>query len=298
MRTNYTEVFRDEKAVEKYEREVYAPRSFSTHVSARQRQWLRAFTETAFDRPPVHHDFACGTGRGLRMLDGLTSGAHGYDTSEAMLAKARELGVPADLHLVGETGPLPSAREERYGPHGASPDLNPGDRATPRAWTTVDGQPAANLVTIFRLLLNAPQEVRERAMEFAAGMLPAPDSGLLIVENHGNAGSVRHLRKAAGRVEEGRWFAELSHDEVGELFDAYGFELLTRQGFTLLTQGFYKVPPVSWVAPGFDSWASRRGFLAGCATNVLYIARRRSLRAHAEPARTRGPGRFGSPHCA
>ncbi|HEY1176181.1 MAG TPA: class I SAM-dependent methyltransferase [Phytomonospora sp.] len=268
MRTNYTEVFRDEKAVEKYEREVYAPRSFSTHVSARQRQWLRAFTETAFERPPTHHDFACGTGRALRMLDGLTSGAHGYDTSEAMLSKARELGVPAELHLVGETGPLPASAD---GP---------------------------NLVTIFRLLLNAPREVRDRAMEFAAGMLPAPESGLLIVENHGNAGSLRHLRKAAGRVEDGRWFAELSHGEVAELFARHGFELLTRQGFTLLTQGFYKVPPVSWVAPGLDSWASRRSFLAGCATNVLYIARRIGLGAHGEPARTRGPGRFGRHVCA
>ncbi|GIG70845.1 methyltransferase domain-containing protein [Phytomonospora endophytica] len=270
MRTNYTEVFRDEKAVEKYEREVYAPRSFSTHVSARQRQWLRAFTETAFERPPVHHDFACGTGRALRMLDGLTSGAHGYDTSEAMLSKARELGVPADLHLVGETGPLPG---------------------------TVDGQREPNLVTMFRLLLNAPREVRDRAMEFAAGMLPTPDSGLLIVENHGNAGSLRHLRKAAGRVEEGRWFAELSHAEIGELFERHGFELLTRQGFTLLTQGFYKIPPVSWVAPGFDSWASRRSFLSGCATNVLYIARRLGLGARRTgPDASSGPVR---PHvCA
>lgn len=255
MRTNYTDVFRDREAVEKYEREVYAPRSFSSHVSDRQRQWLRGFATNAFAEPPVHHDFACGTGRGLRMLEGLTAGAHGYDTSEPMLAKARELGVPAELHQIAESGPLPTAADV-------------GQR---------DGQVA--LVTMFRLMLNAPQHVRERAMEFASGMLPTAESGLLLVENHGNAGSMRHLRKAVRRADDRRWFAELSHAEVADMFDRYGFELVTRQGFTLLTQGFYTVPPVSWLAPALDDVASRRGFLSGCATNVVYVARRKGLDA-------------------
>ncbi|MEV0645193.1 class I SAM-dependent methyltransferase [Phytomonospora sp. NPDC050363] len=237
MRTNYTEAFRDD-------RELGAPRTFSAHVGARQREWLRAFTEAAFAWPPVHHDFACGTGRVLRMLDGLTSAAHGYDISEAKLAEAREIGVPADLHVVRATGPLPS---------------------------TMDIDVPA-LVTVFRLLLDAPPELRERAMEFAAGMLPTSDSGLLVVENHGNASSLRGIGRSAGGVEDG---AGLSHDEVGELFDRWGFELLTRQGFSLLTQGFYRVAPVRWLVPGLDSWASRRSFLAGRATDLLYVARRR-----------------------
>lgn len=244
MQPDYTGVFRDEDAAEKYENEIYAPGSFSSQVSSRQRQWLRAFIEIAFPVPPVHHDFACGTGRVLRMLDGMVREAHGYDTSGAMLAKAHELETPAELHVIEESGPLPTSES--------------------------DG-PA--LVTCFRLLLNASPGLRERALEFAAGMLPTAEAGLFVVENHGNASSLRHLRRPR-RDNAEEWFAELTHDEVADLLARHGFEVLTMQGFTMLTQGFYRAP-VGWIAPALDNVISRRGFLASRATNVLYVARRR-----------------------
>lgn len=245
MRTNYTEVFRDSAAVDKYADEVYARGSFSSIVSERQRQWLRGFIATAFDDAPEHHDFACGTGRVARMLDGLVRSSHGYDTSEAMLAKARELGTPGTLRVIGETGELP----------------------------TSDTRP--KVVTMFRLLLNVGPEVRDRAMEFAAGLLPDADAGLLICENHGNARSIRHVRKALGTGDTD-WFNELGKAEVAKLFERHGFELVTTQGFSLLTQGFYRIPPMKWVLPTVDGVLARTRLGTALSTDVVYVARRRA----------------------
>ena len=247
MRTDYTEVFRDPDAVNKYAEEVYAEGSFSSVVSARQEQWLRGFVAQAFATPPVQHDFACGTGRAMRMLDGVVAAAHGYDTSEAMLDKARDLGTPGRLHVISETGPLP----------------------------TSDERPA--VVTMFRLLLNASEPVRDRALDFAAGMLPDTAAGLLICENHGSASSLRHLRALFGRTDP-EWFAELRHSDVVGLLGRHGFEVVARQGFTMLTRGCYERAPLSWVAPGLDDLVSRRRWLARYATDVVYIVRRRRPR--------------------
>lgn len=243
MRTDYTEVFRDPAAVDKYAEETYASGSFSSVVSTRQQQWLRAFITEAFDSAPEHHDFACGTGRVARMLDGVVRASHGYDTSEAMLAKARALGTPGLLHVVGDSGRLP----------------------------TTDTRPV--LVTFFRLLLNVPEAVRDRAMEFAAGLLPDAASGLLVCENHGNARSIRHLRKAMGTREDD-WFNELSRSEVKRLFERHGFELVATQGFSLLTQGFYHHAPLKWLAPRLDGMFARTRLGTTLATNVVYVARR------------------------
>ncbi|MEU7867889.1 class I SAM-dependent methyltransferase [Dactylosporangium sp. NPDC049140] len=117
----------------------------------------------------MQHDFACGTGRAIKLLHGVVRAAHGYDSSEQMLAKAREAGVYAKLHQVSEDGPVPEP-------------------------ATVDG-PA--LVTVFRLLLNAPKDVRDRAIAFAARILQAGDDR-----------RVRHRpqlgQRPAGRVAAGR----------------------------------------------------------------------------------------------
>lgn len=243
MSTDYTEVFRDPLAVEKYAERTYAPGTFSSIVSNRQAGWLRGFVPNAFPAPPVHHDFACGTGRVSRMLAGLTAVSHGYDTSEAMLQKGRELGTPGRAHLVrpGLAEPVPDESRLR-------------------------------LVTAFRFVLNVDLHLRDQLMDFASLALPDADSGLLLVENHGNAASLRHLRKTFGRLDAGTWFQELSHQEVRELFDRHGFDLVGVQGFTLFTQGCYRAP-WTWAAKTAD--AALASPLSRWATDVVYIARRR-----------------------
>jgi SAM-dependent methyltransferase len=240
---NYTEVFQDPSAAEKYAERTYAPGTFSSIVSARQTGWLREFLPSAFAVPPVHHDFACGTGRVARMLTGLVEVSHGYDTSEAMLAKGRELGTPGHSHLVG--------------PGGASPRVDPSRSA---------------LVTAFRFVLNVDETLRDQLMEFAAAALPDADAGLLLVENHGSTTSLRHLRRTFGRVDASMWFQELSHEAVRALFDRHGFELVGTQGFTLLTKGCYR-RPWAWASKGVDALLASP--MSKWCTDVVYIARRR-----------------------
>lgn len=241
MTSDYTEVFQDTDAVEKYETVTYAPESYASQINDRQRDYLRTLVRREFvEHPPVQHDFACGTGRAIRALHGLVREAHGYDTSAEMMAKAAEVGSRAHWHQIPMDGPVPSP--------------------------VAAGFPA--LVTIFRLLLNVDEGVRDRALAFAAKALPHRGSGLLVVENHGNAGSVRHLR--ARRHSGERWFAELSHTEVERLLARHGFEVVERRGFSMLTPSLHDhrmarlADAAARRVPGSDAYA----------VNVLYTARR------------------------
>jgi SAM-dependent methyltransferase len=245
MRTDYAEIFQSTAAVDKYDQVVYAPKTYSTAVSARQRSYLRRLVRREFpERRPVQHDFACGTGRAIRLLHGVVRAAHGYDTSGAMLTKARDSGVYAKLHEIPFDGPVPEP-------------------------ATVDG-PA--LVTVFRLLLNVTPEVRDRAIAFAGKILKTPEDGLLVVENHGNRSSLRHLRHRRHKGND--WFAELGHDEIAELFDRHGFTLVERRGFAVCPAGAYDRSwsrPLAWRV---DDVAARIDALTDVSTDVLYVARR------------------------
>ncbi|GAB7040524.1 MULTISPECIES: class I SAM-dependent methyltransferase [Catenuloplanes] len=243
--THYASVFQNPDAVEKYETVTYAPDSYGSAINERQRAYLRDLIKRSFPvRRPVQHDFACGTGRAIRLLHGAVRGAHGYDTSAEMLAKAAEVGTAARLHRIAEDGPVPAPAHEE-GPV---------------------------LVTSFRLLLNVDESVRDRLVGFAAQALPDRESGLLVVENHGNRHSLRHLaaRRRSGR----RWFAELSHAEVGALLAGHGFEIVERRGFSMFPQSVYAK---RWARPAarlVDRIAARIPLLSAVAVNVLYVARR------------------------
>ncbi|XVV13586.1 methyltransferase domain-containing protein [Actinoplanes sp. CA-131856] len=241
MTTDYTKVFQDTDAVEKYENITYAPDSYASQINERQQDYLRTLVRREFGPlAPVQHDFACGTGRAIRILHGLVREAHGYDTSAEMMAKAAEVGSRANWHQVAPDGPVPHP--------------------------VPAGSPA--IVTMFRLLLNVDSAVRDRALAFAAKALPSRDSGVLVVENHGNAGSVRHLR--ARRHQGQRWFAELSHAEVASLFEKHGFEIVERRGFSMITPSLHGNP----VARAVDAAARRMPGSDSYAVNVLYTARR------------------------
>jgi SAM-dependent methyltransferase len=242
LTTEYTKVFQDADAVAKYEHVTYAPDSYASQINERQQAYLRKLVQREFGaKLPVQHDFACGTGRAIRTLHGLVREAHGYDTSAEMMAKAEEVGSRAQWHQIPADGPVP----------------NP----------VPAGHPA--IVTMFRLLLNVDESVRERAIAFAAKALPTRDAGVLVVENHGNAGSLRHLR--ARRHSGQRWFAELSHEDVEELLARHGFEIVERRGFSMLTESLNKNP----LARAADAAARALPGTDGFAVNVVYTARRK-----------------------
>lgn len=251
MRTDHRQIFQDRAAVEKYEHVAYAPDGYSSAVDRRQRAYLRNLVRHAFpQRRPVQHDFACGTGRAIRILHGLVRAAHGYDTSAAMLARAGGEGAFATLHEVPADGPVPA----------------PATAGTP------------TIVTVFRLLLDVEDAVRHRALAFAAKALPHYRSGLLVLENHGNRTSLRHLR-GRRRAGDSR-FAELSHAEVTALLARHGFTVVERRGFAMVPQGWYDR---RWLRPAarlVDEVGARIPVLGGLAVDVLYVARR----THPAPA--------------
>jgi SAM-dependent methyltransferase len=244
VRTDYPNLFLDDTVVDRYRDVVYAKGGYAAAISARQRAFLRELVAREFATPPVQHDFACGTGRALLMLDDLVSSAHGYDVSPAMLRAARDAGSTAELHRVPIEGPTPEpARTE--GPA---------------------------LVTMFRLLLNAAPAVRDRALAFAAAALPTAEAGLLVLENHGRSPSLRHLGARRRRGE--AWFAELTDGEVTDLLARHGFRLVGRRGCALTSRGWYRRPGLRGIAGLLDDRLAHR--LPAVATNVLYLARRAS----------------------
>ena len=255
MRADYTQVFQDTTAVAKYDDVQYAPDSHSTAVNARQRRYLRRLVRDAFPmQRPTQHDSACGTGRAVELLHGLVRDAHGYDTSVQMLARADENGHHAHWHQIEEAGPVP----------------------TP---APVSG---TSIVTVFRLLLNVPDSVRERSIAFAARALPTYTSGLLVVQNHGSARSLRHLR--ARRNASNPWFSELSDAYVLGLFAQHGFTLVGRRGFAMFPKGWYAPRLTRPIVRAVDDALCRLRIFDRYAVDVLYVARRdRPAGTHESP---------------
>lgn len=247
MKDDYAGVFRQTDAVAKYEDVVYAEDSYASRINRRQRQWLRSLVSAEFRPGQVtQHDFACGTGRALESLAGTVRAAHGYDTSAAMLERALTKAIDAEFHFIDADG--------------APPEPIRGD--------------GPSIVTVFRLFLNASPEVWDRTMAFAASALPTPGSGLLVVENHGNRRSMRHLRRRRRRQSD-EWFNELSTAQVADLFARFGFTLQSMHGFAVLPKGAYRIRRLRRAAAAIDNVASRLPFLAGVSTNVVYVGRRR-----------------------
>src|SRR2546430_732675 len=125
------------------------------------------------------------------------------------------------------------------------------------------------------------QEVRDRAVGFAARTLPGAESGLLVLENHGNASSLRHLghRRHAGNP----WYAELSHEQIAALLGRHGFTLVARYGCAVLPQGAYRLRPLRPLVRRLDDLLCRLGRVAPDAPPVLYGAPRTT------PPRSPGP---------
>ncbi|HIV58789.1 MAG TPA: class I SAM-dependent methyltransferase [Candidatus Stackebrandtia faecavium] len=224
--------------------QVRASHEFTRAIKHRQGQWLRAFVREAFEEPPLHHDYGCGSGDVMRMLTDTVSESHGYDASIAKLAQARRHNTTGTLQLIDEDLEAPKPR-------------------TP------------SLVTMFRFLLTATDEAAERALAFAADILPTPESGLLVCENHGSSRSLRHVWARARKVGRSPAFPELSHARIAALLDRHGFEVVTLQGFSLATRGFYRGLPTALRLPLLDDVVSRSRVCSGFASNVVYVARRR-----------------------
>jgi SAM-dependent methyltransferase len=245
MQDGYASHFQDQAVAGAYAAEVYADGTFDSHVSRLQLAWVRSIVESSFAAPPVHLDFACGTGRILAALEDVTAESFGFDVSAEMLELARARHLRATLL---ETDPM--------APQLSLPRI--GDRPV--------------VVTMFRFLLNTEPEVRGIALEFAARALSEHPDSLLIVNNHGNKTSLRELARLKPK-RRGPWFNSMSDREMRALLEAHGLQAAARFGVGFAPSSSYRRARFRTSA----EWATEKlagdGKLGLLGADVTYVAK-------------------------
>jgi len=251
MTTRYAERFQPTAAVAAYDDAEYGADSYATGIWRCQRPVLEQLVKDfrATQAGPVRLlDFACGTGRVLAALEPLVDVADGVDISENMVAVAR--------------GKCPKARL-RVGDVLAQPELL---------------APEYDLISCFRFLLNVEPELRGRVLRRLREVLRTP-AGLLLVNVHGNARSLRHPAIAWRRW---RQRGEPSDVMLNEMSPGAAKRLLADSGFEIVRQfGFGMLPPTLYRTPLRRAAGALDGALAGehfwndCAIDLLFVCRPR-----------------------
>lgn len=251
MTTRYADRFQQKDAVAFYDAAEYGAESYSARVWQWQRPVLENLVKDfcAAQAGPVRLlDFACGTGRVLSVLAPLVAAADGVDISENMVAVARGKCPQARL-LVGDVL--------------AEPDLL---------------QPAYDLISCFRFVLNAEPGLRGRVLRRLRQALRAPD-GLLLVNVHGNSRSLRHpaiawrrWRERGGKTD--TMLNEMSPAAARRLLAESGFEVVRQFGFGILPPTLYRTP-LRRVAAAVDRTFAGEDFLRNCSIDLLFVCRPR-----------------------
>lgn len=236
--------FQDTRPIEKYRPGAYSPESYALIVSIRQRSYLRRLVRASFtDRRPVQHDYGCGTGRALRLLQGMVREAHGYDSSYEVIEAARESGLHARLHEITSDDPAPA----------------PVPTESP------------SIVTVFRPLRYTPGESRGHAVEFAARALLSYDSGLLVLEQQCGH-PLRRLRRGRDRVDP--WLAYPSNAQMAAVLRRYGFTIVARHACAMFPIGAYRSRLLRPLVYRLDGLLCRLEALSRFAVVALFVARR------------------------
>ncbi|WP_348767517.1 class I SAM-dependent methyltransferase [uncultured Salinisphaera sp.] len=147
-------------------------------------------------------DFACGTGRLLKVGHSVFHSSLGIDISQDMLAVATQRVPDAALLRVDVTRDPPA-------------DMGPFD-----------------CVTMFRFVLNAESELRQQALSWVAAHMS--EGGILIVNNHRNSASVSGLlsRMAAWQPTGAR--NVMSRRHMFKMLENAGFAVVRCEGFRVL----------------------------------------------------------------
>ena len=189
-------------------------------------------------------DFACGTGRILKVGAGHFADATGIDVSDEMLVKARHKA--------------PGARVIRADVLADPIDVGKFD-----------------VVTLFRFLLRAGK-LREPVLGWLRGVIK--DGGTLIVNNHRNAYSLRGMAYRVATTLRPNGFENdlLTDSEMKSLLERSGFTIVERYSFGVVPSfnGRMLLPPSLVLA--FERLARRNGLLGGVAKNRIYVCHPRS----------------------
>lgn len=185
-------------------------------------------------------DFACGTGRVLAEVHRLVPTVEGTDVSPAMVARAKQR-VPGATISVGDI--------------------------TDEALLQYD---AYDMVTAFRFVLNAAPETRRVVLSRLRALL-LPRNGWLVVNNHGNIASLRHLALRA-RVRGTGMENELSDRSMRTLLAESGFTVTAVHGFGIFPEVAYR-SRFATVARQIDRATAARRWVRPVTIDRLYVAR-------------------------
>ena len=192
------------------------------------------------DGKPKHLDFACGTGRIISYLMDRTAHPTGVDVAPSMLAIARA-GAPGATIVQADL-----TRENRL------------------------GDERFDLITAFRFFSNAEPSLRLEAMRSLARHLT--DKGLLVFNNHKNAGSmVYRLVRLLGRGGYDGW----SRQDVARLVNGAGLRIVREYplGVLPLTDRHMVLP--QWLARRAELIAGRFPYAVDLAQSIIYVCRQR-----------------------
>ena len=191
-------------------------------------------------------DFACGTGRILRLFEDEVGQATGVDIAQSMLdVAARDLKkarlICADITRASDLD------QERF-----------------------------DLITAFRFFPNAEPALRDEAMGKLSSLLVP--GGLLVFNNHLREGSLRHraflAKDRRGTLKNKRRLHVMSDDEVTDLIARHGLTMVESRHLGLLPVKKEQRPlRFNAVMSGVERLAARTRLLAPWAGLKIHVAR-------------------------
>lgn len=247
--TPYLERFQDAADVAAYDEAEYRSDSYSSFIWELQKPVLREIIERqrVLSGEIRLLDFACGTGRIISFVENLVAASDGVDLSPAMLSRAAERCRKSDL-FAGDIVEDSSLANHRY-----------------------------DVITAFRFLLNVEGPIQRAALRALRSRIA--ENGILILNMHGNAFSLRHFAIAFRRWREARrhkagakeiMLAEMTKHEVTQLLRGAGFEVKEIVGFGIVPRFFYRTPLVS-MAKWIDRALVAKSFCRSIAIDLMFI---------------------------
>jgi SAM-dependent methyltransferase len=225
---------------------AYDPDTYAAWVWERERRYLDELIDRHLAAPDIRYlDLACGTGRIIGHVERRVAESTGVDISGPMLeVAARNLTRSTLVH-----GDPTRDRDLVRGPF--------------------------DLVTSFRLMLNAEPELRDEMLAFTSGVLS--DRGLFIFDVHGNTTSLRAVGPLRNRLLGRGRIHQLSVPQVKRMLRRHGLEVVEIGGFGLLTPKLFRSVGPSR-ADRIETLADRLRPLRYVCVNLVFACRRTGAR--------------------